>query len=96
MTGAMMLDRAGVGVSGMGAMGVGTMPRSTRMPGGMNMMMAPRGTIAMEKCTGGMKMTCRSDDKAAAGMIQNLCTMLAGGMCSCCSMMNGMPVCYGC
>ena len=26
-------------------------------------------------------------------MMQNLCTMLAGGMCSCCCMMNGMMVC---
>ena len=25
--------------------------------------------------------------------MQNLCTMLAGGMCSCCCMMNGMMVC---
>jgi hypothetical protein len=26
-------------------------------------------------------------------MVQNLCSMLAGGMCSCCVMMNGMMVC---
>ena len=26
-------------------------------------------------------------------MLQNLCTMMAGGMCSCCMMMNGMMVC---
>ncbi len=26
-------------------------------------------------------------------MMQNLCTMMAGGMCSCCMMMNGMMVC---
>ena len=25
--------------------------------------------------------------------MQNLCTMMAGGMCSCCMMMNGMMVC---
>ena len=26
-------------------------------------------------------------------MMQNLCTMLQGGLCSCCCMMNGMLVC---
>ena len=26
-------------------------------------------------------------------MLQNLCTMMAGGLCSCCCMMNGMMVC---
>jgi hypothetical protein len=27
-------------------------------------------------------------------MVQNLCTMLAGGVCSCCCMLNGMMVYY--
>ena len=40
-----------------------------------------------------MKITCTCDDKMACSMMQNLCTMLAGGMCSCCCMMNGMMVC---
>ena len=59
----------------------------------MNFVMVPRCTIKMEKCTGGMKITCVCDDKMACSMMQNLCTMLAGGMCSCCCMMNGMMVC---
>ena len=95
MANAMMMDRAGMGMAGMGAqgMGMGTMGAPTTMPGGPGMMMVPRCTIKMEKCTGGMKITCTSDDKMSAGMMQNLCTMLAGGMCSCCMMMNGMMVC---
>jgi hypothetical protein len=40
-----------------------------------------------------MKITCSSEDKMAASMVQHLCSMLAGGMCSCCMMMNGMMVC---
>jgi hypothetical protein len=60
-----------------------------------NMAMVPRCKIKMEKCTGGMRMVCTCDDATAAGMLQNLCMTLAGGMCSCCCMMNGMMLC-GC
>lgn len=71
-----------------------TMP-TTGMPmpaTGINFAMVPRCRMVMEKCPGGMKITCSCDDKMAAGMLQNLCTMLAGTMCSCCCMMNGMMV----
>jgi len=47
----------------------------------------------MEKVSGGMKITCSCDDKVSTSMVQNLCNMLAGGMCSCYVMMNGMMVC---
>jgi hypothetical protein len=57
-------------------------------------MMVPRCTYKVEKCTGGLKITCYCDDKMACSMVQNLCTMLAGGMCSCCVMLNGMTVWY--
>src|SRR5712692_7922501 len=50
-------------------------------------------TLKMEKCSGGMKIMCSCDDKMACSMMQNLCKMLAGGMCSCSMMMNGMMVC---
>ncbi len=90
-TGTMMVDRAsmtGMGTAGMAApMGAtGAMPTA-------NWMMVPRCTIKMEKCAGGMKMTCICDDPMACSMMQNLCTMMAGGMLSCCMMMNGMMVC---
>ena len=56
----------------------------------MNMMMIPRCSMKMEKCDGGMKMMCMSDDAMAVGMLQNLCEMMAGSMMSCCMMNNGM------
>ena len=37
----------------------------------------------------------RFEEKVSAGKLQNLCTMMAGGLCSCWCMMNGMVVgCY--
>jgi hypothetical protein len=57
-------------------------------------MMVPRCTFKFEKCTGGFKVTCSCEDKVACSMVQNLCTMLAGGMCSCCCLYNGMTVYY--
>src|SRR5947209_18622708 len=92
MNNAMMMERTGMAGMGATGMGAGAMGAPTGMSGGMNMMMVPRCTMKMEKCDGGMKVTCTSDDKMSAGMMQNLCTMLAGGMCSCCMMRNGMMV----
>jgi len=75
-----------------------TMGMQTMMPGmsnampaaNMNMMMIPSCTMKMEKCDGGMKMMCMSDDMMAVGMMQNMAKMLCGGMVSCSMMMNGM------
>jgi hypothetical protein len=90
MTSAMMMERPGMTMPGMGpgmapASGTGAM-----MP---NMMMVPRCTMKFEKCTGGMKIVCTCDDPTACSMMQNLCNMLANGLVSCCAMMNGMTVC---
>ncbi|HEV3256695.1 MAG TPA: hypothetical protein VG013_07450 [Gemmataceae bacterium] len=91
----MMMERTGMGMQGMGMPGAGT--PTIGAPAGMqpatNWMMVPRCTVKMEKHTGGMKITCAGDDKMAVSMVQNLCSMLAGGMCSCCLTMNGMVVC---
>src|SRR5437868_4206048 len=88
MTSAVVMERAGMGMTGMGTMGgTGTMPTSPQW------MMVPRCQMTMEKCKGGMKITCKCDDAMSATMLQNLCSMMAGGMCSCCMMMNGMMVC---
>jgi hypothetical protein len=90
----MMMERTGMGMQGMGMPGMGTtMGSPTGMPSTANWMMVPRCTLKMEKCTGGMKITCSCDDKMACSMVQNLCQMLAGGMCTCCMMMNGMVCC---
>ncbi len=60
---------------------------------GNNWLMLPRGTMQFEKVPGGMKVVCTCDDRIACGMMQNLCTMLAGGLCSCSVLQNGMTVC---
>ena len=77
-----------------------TMGMQTMMPGmssampaaNMNMMMIPSCTMKMEKCDGGMKMMCMSDDAMAVSMMQNMAKMLCGGMVSCSMMMNGMTM----
>src|SRR6185369_11975128 len=78
-----------MGTSGMNAMGT-SMPAA---PAAMNCMMVPRCTMKFEKCTGGIKIMCTSEDKMAAATMQNLCASMAGAMCGCCCMMNGMMVC---
>src|SRR5687768_9043125 len=94
MTGTMMMERTGMGMGmGMPGMGATSMPGMGTTPMAPNMMMVPRCKMAMEKMSGGMKITCTCDDAVARGMMQNLCTMLAGSMCSCSCMMNGMMVC---
>jgi hypothetical protein len=90
MSSTMMMERTGVGVPGM-ATPTATTP--TGVPVGTNWMMVPRCTYKFEKVQGGLKITCSCEDKMACSMVQNLCTMLAGGMCSCCCMMNGVMVC---
>ena len=93
MTSAMMMERGAAGMPGMPGMMGGGMPMPGTTPMAPNMVMVPRCAIKMEKCAGGMKMTCSTDDAAACAMMQNLCQMMAGGMCSVCCMMNGMTVC---
>src|SRR5262245_36521056 len=83
-----MMNPTGMTMPGMGT----TMPMSPPQPG-MAPTMVPRCKMKFEKCTGGMKIHCSCDDKMAAGMLQNLCSMMAGSMCSCCCTMNGMTVC---
>ena len=89
-----MMERSGLAMQSMGMPGMSTPTGApTGMTGMTNLMMVPRCTVKMEKCKGGMHITCVCPDAMAASMVQNLCTMLAGGMCSCCMMMNGMVVC---
>jgi len=92
MSSTMMMERTGVAMPGMGVSGVGA--STVTSPVGMqSTMMVPRCTLKVEKCQGGMKITCSCDDPMATSMVQNLCTMMSGGMCSCCCMLNGMTVC---
>jgi hypothetical protein len=87
-----LMERTGTGMPGMGAMGAPGLS-GAGMDVRPNWMMVPRCTFKFEKAQGGMKLTCTCEDQTAAGMVQNLCTMLAGGMCSCCMTMNGMTCC---
>ena len=97
----MTSDRGMTMNMGNASMNMGGMMPSMGMMPGMSMpsmgtmpsMMVPRCTMKMEKISEGMRITCSCEDKMARSMVQNLCTMLAGGMCSCCMMMNGMVVC---
>jgi len=94
MSSTVMMERTGMGMPGLGVPGMGTPTIGTpgTVPTGTNFMMVPRCTFKVEKCTGGMKITCSCSDATACSMVQNLCTMLAGGMCSCCCTLNGMLV----
>ncbi len=96
MSSTMMMERTGMTVPGMGMPGMTTpgVGTPTGMPAAYNYTMVPRCTFKVEKCQGGLKIYCSCDDKMACSMVQNLCTMLAGGMCNCCVMCNGMTVCH--
>src|SRR5262249_49729581 len=97
MSSTVMMERTGMGMPGMGVSGMGApaMGAPAGTTGTANYVMVPRCTLKFEKCQGGMKVHCICDDQMACSMMQNLCTMLAGGMCSCSMMLNGMVVC-GC
>jgi hypothetical protein len=90
MTGTMTADRTGMMMPGMPGM-TGQAPMMGMVPTGM--LMVPRCTMKMEKCDGGMKMTCTCTDPTSCTMMQNLCMMMQGGMMSCCMVMNGMVCC---
>ncbi|HEY7155066.1 MAG TPA: hypothetical protein VH575_13975 [Gemmataceae bacterium] len=95
MSSTMMMERTGLGMPGMGMPGMSGSPVGTPTgvtPSG-NYLMVPRCTLKFEKCQGGMKIICHCDDPMACSMMQNLCTMLQGGMISCSMTMNGMTVC---
>jgi hypothetical protein len=96
MSSTMMMERTGMGLPGLGVPGLGT--PSVGTPTGLtpssNYLMVPRCTLKLEKCQGGLKITCSCEDKMACSMLQNLSTMLQGGLCSCSVQLNGMTVCH--
>ena len=95
MTSTMMVERTAMGMPGMGMPSVGgpVMGPTGGTVTGPNWVMVPRCTLKYERCQGGMKITCICDDAMACSMMQNLSTMLAGGMCTCTCTLNGMTVC---
>lgn len=68
-------------------------PTPTAAPAGTNYCMVPRCELKFEKCAGGVKIHCKCDDDVSCATLQNLCKMLAEGMCSCCCTWNGITVC---
>jgi hypothetical protein len=97
MSSAMMMERTGMGLPGMAppGMGASTLGAPAGIQAGASWLMVPRCTFKVETTKTGMRIACSCDDKVACSTLQNLCTMLAGGMCSCTAMMNGMLV-YTC
>jgi hypothetical protein len=93
MSSTLMMERTGMPGLGLPGLTPPTVGTPTGMPLGTNWLMVPRCAFKVEKCAGGVKFTCHTDDKMACSMMQNLCTMLSGGLCSCCVMFNGMTVC---
>jgi hypothetical protein len=94
MSSTLMMERTGMGVQGVGVPGF-TAPTMGTQPGmhvGANWFPVPRCTFKFEKCSGGVKFHCHCEDELARSTVQNLCTMLAGGMCSVSVFQNGMTV----
>src|SRR3989304_3659846 len=58
-------------------------------PASANWCVLPRCSVEFEKCAGGCKIHCRCEDEVARGTLQNLCRMLADGLCSCCCAWDG-------
>jgi hypothetical protein len=75
----------------------GVTPTGLTMPGvspaGSGYLVVPRCTFRYEKIQGGLKIICICDDPMARSVLQNLCTALQGGLCSCSCTLNGVTVC---
>ncbi len=93
MTGTVMMERTGTGMQGVPGVGQTGMGMPAVSPATSNWLMVPRCTFKFERCQGGMKVTCVCDDQMARSMMQNLCTALQGGLCSCYCSLNGTVVC---
>ena len=93
MSSAMLLERAGALFPSPAGPSAGPQSFPAAAPATTNWCVLPRCKIKIEKCAGGLKIDCCCDDEVACGALQNLCKMLAGGMCSLCCTLNGIVVC---
>lgn len=93
MASTVMMERTTVGMQSMPGVTTPTVGGPTVQPATSNWLMVPRCTFKFEKCQGGMKVSCVCDDQMARSMMQNLCTALTGGLCSCYCTLNGVTVC---
>ena len=85
-----LMERTGMGMPGVGMPGMMT---PGMVPAGVSYQMVPRCTFKVERCDGGLKVYCTCEDQVACSTLQNLCSVLSGGMCSCCVTCNGVTVC---
>lgn len=90
MTSTVMMERTSTGMQSMPGVGTAGVPS---VSGASNWLMVPRCTYKFEKCQGGVKIHCVCPDQMARSMMQNLCTALMGGTCSCFCTLNGVTVC---
>ncbi len=93
MSSAMMLERMGAGIPGMGSPAAGPQMLPGVTPGAPNWCVLPRCKIRVEKCAGGIKVTCSCEDDVGCAALQNLCKMLAAGTCGLCCTWNGIALC---
>jgi hypothetical protein len=91
-----MMERTNVGVTNVPTYTTPPVGTPANVPVGTNFFMVPRCTYKFEKCQGGFKAYFQCEDQVTAQMVQNLCTMLAGGMCGCYVTWNGVNVCNYC
>jgi len=85
----MMFERAATSPAGFPSAPAAGQATST----GANCILLPRCKLKVEKCKDGLKLHCECEDEVACGALQNLCNMLAGGLCSVCCTWNGMTMC---
>ena len=96
MSSTMMMERTGMGVPGLGMPGLGTptVGTPTGSPVGANWLMVPRCTFKVEKCQGGIKITCplrRQDGRQHGAEPLHRCWPAACAAAA--AMLNGMTVC---
>ena len=92
MSSAMMMERASLGTSFGHQQGQTQFPAGS--PAAANWCVLPRCECKAEKTKDGMKLWCKCEDEVSRGTLQNLCKMLADGLCSCTCTMNGITVCH--
>jgi len=92
MSTTMLYERTGTSAFASPGPGIGAAAFPQTTPGA-NWCVLPRCNVRVEKCKGGLKLWCSCDDEVAAGTLQNLCKMLADGLCSVCCTRSGITVC---
>src|SRR2546423_1775752 len=103
MSSTMMVERTGMGVPGLSFPGYPTASYQTGYGSqqftqpSVNYFSVPRCTFKVEKISDGFKVHCYCEDTTAATVVQNLCSVLSGGLVCCNVTYNGMTVCsYNC